>query len=60
MKYKINDTVEIKANSVTELGTILNVEDKMYSIEFPGGKVIKCTEHYFTKASKKTIGVNNG
>jgi len=50
MKYKINDTVEIKANSVTELGTILNVEDKMYSIEFPGGKVIKCTEHYFTKA----------
>mgnify|MGYP003686456575 CR=1 FL=1 len=48
MKYKINDTVEIKANSVTELGTILNVEDKMYSIEFPGGKVIKCTEHYFT------------
>ena len=60
MKYKINDTVEIKANSVTELGTILNVEDKMYSIEFPGGKVIKCTEHYFTRASKKTIEVNNG
>ena len=60
MKYKINDIVETKANSITELGTILNVEDKMYSIEFPGGKVIKCTEHYFTKASKKTIEVNNG
>ena len=59
MKYKINDTVESKATSVVEPGRILNIEDKMYSIEFPGGKVIKCTEHYFTKASKKTIEVND-
>ena len=47
MKYKINDTVEFKAESLS-FGKILNYEKdtNIYSIELNSGSQIKCTEHY--------------
>jgi len=47
MKYKINDIVEFKAGSLSS-GKVINYEEtsKLYSIELPSGKIIRCTEHY--------------
>ena len=47
MKYKINDTVEFKAESLS-FGKILNYEEdtNIYSIELRSGSQIRCTEHY--------------
>ena len=41
MKYKINEEVEFKANSVDK-GKVVSFEEEtsMYSVEIPGGKVI--------------------
>ena len=50
MKYKINEEVEFKANSI-DTGKIVGFEEEtsMYSVELPGGNVIRCTEHYITE-----------
>ena len=50
MKYKINDMVDFKAKSVN-VGKVVEYDEdsKMYSIEFPSGKIIRCTEHYITE-----------
>tara|TARA_R100001377_G_scaffold64655_1_gene40160 strand:+ start:499 stop:678 length:180 start_codon:yes stop_codon:yes gene_type:complete len=50
MKYKINDEVQFKANSV-DRGKVISFEEEtsMYSIELLGGNVIRCTEHYITE-----------
>ena len=47
MKYKINDTVEFKANSLS-YGKIVDYEEdsNMYSVELKSGSQIRCTEHY--------------
>ena len=47
MKYKINDTVEFKANSLSS-GKIVKYEkaSKLYTIELSTGGTIRCTEHY--------------
>ena len=48
MKYKINDKVQFKANSI-DGGKIVGLPDEdtnMYSIELVSGNIIKCTEHY--------------
>ena len=47
MKYKINDTVEFKANSLSS-GKIVMYEkaSKLYTIELSTGGTIRCTEHY--------------
>ena len=48
MKYKINDKVQFKANSI-DGGKIVGLPDddtNMYSIELVSGNIIKCTEHY--------------
>ena len=56
-KIKVNDTVEFKASSLGS-GTIIKLPneemygDKLYTVEFPGGKEIRCTEHYFKTGSK--------
>ena len=53
MKYKINDVIEFKAGSLSS-GKIVNYEkdSNLYSIRFPSGNEIKCTEHYI-KGEKK-------
>ena len=48
MKYKVNDKVQFKANSI-DGGKIVGLPDEdtnMYSIELVSGNIIKCTEHY--------------
>ncbi len=48
MKYKINDKVQFKANSL-DSGKIVGLPDEdthMYSIELSSGNIIRCTEHY--------------
>ena len=48
MKYKINDKVQFKANSI-DGGKIVGLPDEdthMYSVELPSGNIIRCTEHY--------------
>ena len=51
MKYKINEEVEFKANSLSR-GKVVSFEKEtsMYSVEIlPIGRLIKCTEHYITE-----------
>ena len=53
MKYKINDKVQFKANSI-DGGTIVGLPDEdthMYAIETLSGNVIRCTEHYFKEVT---------
>ena len=56
-KIKVNDTIEFKAPSLGS-GTIIKLPneeiygDKLYSVELPSGKEIRCTEHYFKTGSK--------
>ena len=48
MKYKINDKVHFKANSI-DGGKIVRLPDEdtnMYVIELMSGNIIRCTEHY--------------
>ena len=47
MKYKINDTIEFKAGSLS-YGKIVDYEEEsnMYSVELKSGSKIRCTEHY--------------
>ena len=50
MKYKVNDKVQFKANSV-DGGTVVGIPDEdthMYTIELISGNIIRCTEHYIT------------
>ncbi len=53
MKYKINDVVEFKANSLS-YGKIVDYEkdSHLYSIRLSSGSKIRCTEHYI-KGEKK-------
>ena len=51
MKYKINDKVQFKANSI-DGGKVISLPDEdtnMYSIETVSGNVIRCKEHYIEK-----------
>tara|TARA_R100001377_G_scaffold78231_1_gene55862 strand:- start:694 stop:873 length:180 start_codon:yes stop_codon:yes gene_type:complete len=50
MKYKVNNLVGFKSKSVNT-GKVIEYdkESKMYSVEFPSGSIIKCTEHYITE-----------
>ena len=50
MKYKVNDKVQFKADSL-DSGKVVGFEkdSNMYSIETVSGNVIKCTEHYIKK-----------
>tara|TARA_R100001377_G_scaffold70415_1_gene45847 strand:+ start:1020 stop:1199 length:180 start_codon:yes stop_codon:yes gene_type:complete len=53
MKYKINDKVQFKANSI-DGGTVVGIPDEdthMYAIETISGNIIRCTEHYITEVS---------
>ena len=47
MKYKINDTIEFTAGSLS-YGKIVDYEEEsnMYSVELKSGSKIRCTEHY--------------
>jgi len=48
MKYKVNDKVQFKANSI-DGGKIVGLPDEdtnMYVIELMSGNIIRCTEHY--------------
>ena len=48
MKYKLNDKVQFKANSL-DGGKVVGLPDEdihMYSIELASGNIIRCTEHY--------------
>ncbi len=48
MKYKLNDKVQFKANSI-DGGKVVSLPDEdtdMYSIETISGNIIRCTEHY--------------
>jgi|TARA_B100000035_G_scaffold80497_1_gene67477 hypothetical protein len=48
MKYKINDRVTFKAESLNE-GVVVGLPDEdtnMYTIELSTGSTIRCTEHY--------------
>jgi|TARA_R110000822_G_scaffold181510_3_gene321246 hypothetical protein len=49
MKYKVNDLVGFKSKSVNT-GKVIEYDSEsgMYSVEFPSGRIIKCTEHYIT------------
>ena len=57
MKYKINDNVEFKANSLSN-GKVVNYEESsgLYSIQIKSGAEIKCTEHYIKGISKSGEG----
>ena len=48
MKYKLNDKVQFKANSLDGCKVVgLPDEDiHMYSVELPSGNIIRSTEHY--------------
>jgi|TARA_R110000782_G_scaffold256238_1_gene345157 hypothetical protein len=53
MKYKINDKVQFKANSI-DGGTVVGLPDEdthMYAIETISGNIIRCTEHYIKAVS---------
>jgi len=54
MKYKINDNVEFKSNSLSN-GKIINYEEDsgLYSIEIRSGNKIRCTEHYIKGIAKE-------
>ena len=51
MKYKLNDKVQFKANSI-DGGKVVGLPDEdtnMYAIELMSGNIIRCTEHYIEK-----------
>ena len=54
MKYKINDNVEFKANSLNN-GKVVNYEESsgLYSIKIKSGAEIKCSEHYIKGIAKE-------
>ena len=59
MKYKINDKIEFKANSLSN-GKIINYEESsgLYSIEIKSGTKIKCSEHYIKGMAKSQEKAN--